>query len=98
MLGDQRPFDVKNTYSFDFLGRKTAFTTSVEKLAVLMEARVFFVTFIKPKRGYYKAYLEEIPHSQEKGQMTLCYARLLERHIHMHPALYLWSHNRWKNM
>ena len=51
------------------------------------------------KRGYYEMYSEtlvENPASTAEGEITELHTRRLEKDIIADPAIWLWSHKRWK--
>ncbi len=53
----------------------------------------------KKKRGYYHAHVELAcmhPKELQEGELTIMYARFLEKVITEEPEMWLWSHNKWK--
>ena len=59
----------------------------------------FYCEVSRVRRGYYRCDLKlmtEDPQHYPDYALTDQYFRLLEQNILRDPALYLWSHNRWK--
>lgn len=101
LAADQRPNLMDIRYRTFFMNRETAFFEGGEKLAKKFDLTVIYGHISKPKRGYYEyeyhilaspPYTGHIPHS-----ITDKFIHLLEKNIRDQPALYLWTHNRWKN-
>jgi KDO2-lipid IV(A) lauroyltransferase len=100
LVADQSPGNLPNAYWMNFFGRPTAFVSGPEKGARAANLPVFFTTIIKPKRGYYRSLLEvacEDPSTMKEGELTLRYARFMEKVIRANPEMWLWSHRRWKH-
>lgn len=100
LIADQTPPRgiIKNR--FMFLNQPTAFFAGIERLALQYKIPVFFLDIKKVKRGYYTA--EFIPiydgvESVEENIITKRYVSNLERMILREPALWMWSHKRWKH-
>jgi Kdo2-lipid IVA lauroyltransferase/acyltransferase len=100
LAADQRPQFGEIRYWTTFMGRETAFFEGGEKLAKKFSHPIIYGEISKPKRGHYTfeyrvlcspPYDGEAPHS-----ITELYIDAVEANIHREPALYLWSHNRWK--
>lgn len=98
LLADHRPIDPQRAYWVDFFDHPTAFSTVAEKLARSVGMKVVFVRMEKPKRGRYRFICEPFTHVHlnKTGEFTKAFARALQRQIEQNPALYLWSHNRFK--
>lgn len=98
-ISDQAPnWDNINMWT-DFLNHKTSFFVGAESLAKMANAAVFYVDVKRVKRGYYHAKFVKMtdnPKSFANYELTVEYARLLERSIIQAPQYWLWSHNRWK--
>lgn len=100
LVADQSPGGLVNAYWADFLGITTAFVSGPEKAAKAGNIPVVFTAITKPKRGYYLAKLEiasENPAEMKEGELTLMYARFMEKTIRANPEMWLWSHRRWKH-
>ena len=99
LVADQAPGGPDIAYWLNFFGRPTPFVKGPERGARIADIPAVFVRFYKTRRGYYRAHfttLSEHPATTSKGQLTIRYARLLEDAIRQEPALWLWSHRRWK--
>ncbi|WP_375583868.1 lysophospholipid acyltransferase family protein [Cyclobacterium xiamenense] len=100
LAADQRPSCAEIRYKRSFMNRETTFFEGGEKLAKRFNLTVIYAHTSKPRRGYYEfdyrllsspPYSDHPPHS-----ITDAFISLLEENIREQPALYLWSHNRWK--
>ena len=99
LIADQVPGDATKAYWLDFFGRPTPFVRGPERGAVAGNLPVLFGQIFKIKRGHYFLDYElctDDPASLPKGELTLRYARYLEKAIRAHPSMWLWSHRRWK--
>jgi Kdo2-lipid IVA lauroyltransferase/acyltransferase len=100
LVADQSPGSLDNAYWMNFLGRPTGFVSGPEKGARAGNLPVLFAYILKPKRGYYHAFLEVIcedPLALKEGELTLRYAHYMEKVIKENPEMWLWSHRRWKH-
>jgi KDO2-lipid IV(A) lauroyltransferase len=100
LVADQSPGNLHNAYWMNFFGRPTGFVSGPEKGARAGNLPVLFTSIVKPKRGFYQAFLEvayEDPCSLKEGELTLRYARYMEKVIRSNPEMWLWSHRRWKH-
>jgi Kdo2-lipid IVA lauroyltransferase/acyltransferase len=100
LVADQSPGKLHNAYWMNFFGRPTGFVSGPEKGARAGNLPVLFTHIIKPKRGHYHAVLEvacEDPCALKEGELTLLYARYMEKAIRSNPEMWLWSHRRWKH-
>ena len=100
LVADQSPGNLHNAYWMDFFGRPTGFVSGPEKGARAGNLPVLFTSIVKPKRGYYQGFLEvacEDPRALKEGELTLRYARYMEKVIRANPEMWLWSHRRWKH-
>jgi KDO2-lipid IV(A) lauroyltransferase len=98
-LGDQSPPAQSSKHWVRFLNQETAFLTGVDRIAKKMDMVVLFPHFKKIRRGYYEIELESIMESSEgvdSNEIIDHYAQRLESAIIDEPALWLWSHRRWK--
>ncbi|WP_154855833.1 lysophospholipid acyltransferase family protein [Cyclobacterium xiamenense] len=100
LAADQRPSRADIRYRRSFMHRDTTFFEGAEKLAKKFNLTVIYAHTSKPRRGYYEfdyrlltapPYTDQQPHS-----ITDAFVSVLEENIREQPALYLWSHNRWK--
>jgi KDO2-lipid IV(A) lauroyltransferase len=99
LVADQAPASPETAYWLNFFGRPTAFLRGPERGARAGDIPAVFVRFYRPRRGHYRVQLITIadhPGQLREGELTLRYARLLEDAIAQDPALWLWTHKRWK--
>lgn len=99
-MSDQHPSHGDPGYITDFLHHPTAIITGTETVARRLDAVVVYWDMYKLSRGHYKIRMVPVtdsPASLPEGEITLRYANLLQTTILRDPALWLWSHNRWKN-
>ncbi len=99
-ISDQSPkFEAMHHWT-TFLHRDTSFFTGAEKIGRKLDARFFYVEMTRPRRGYYRATLREIPMSEPTPAhpypVTDAFAAAMEASIRRNPHLWLWTHNRWK--
>jgi Kdo2-lipid IVA lauroyltransferase/acyltransferase len=100
LVADQSPGNLTNAYWMNFFGRPTGFVSGPEKGARAGNLPVLFTHIVKPKRGYYHGHFEvacENPNTLKEGELTLLYARYMEKVIRKNPEMWLWSHRRWKH-
>jgi KDO2-lipid IV(A) lauroyltransferase len=99
LVADQSPVSPETAYWLNFFGRPTPFLRGPERGARAGDIPVVFPRFYRPRRGQYRVQLITIsdhPAQLREGELTLRYARLLEDAIARDPALWLWTHKRWK--
>jgi KDO2-lipid IV(A) lauroyltransferase len=99
ILADQAPLP-QHAYIMQFLNQPTYVTQGVEKLAKKLNQPVVYIHIKKERRGHYKVEAELLvdhPRETSLHLITQTYIHKLERDIHLQPAIWLWSHNRWKN-
>jgi KDO2-lipid IV(A) lauroyltransferase len=100
LIADQSPAVPANAYWVEFFGRPTGFLKGPERAARRNDLPVVFFYFTKSGRGYYEGHMEwaaEHPAQMPEGQLTVQYARFLERVMTANPEMWLWSHRRWKH-
>lgn len=98
-ISDQRPNNEDIEHKIKFFGRDIKAMVGAEGLGKKTGAAFLFVDVAKPKRGHYELTFREIlppEDSVSKYPVTEEYYRMLENAIRRDPAIYLWSHNRWK--
>jgi KDO2-lipid IV(A) lauroyltransferase len=96
---DQNPGYPGNAWWFNFFGKPTPFVKGPAKAALVNDTIVVFAFIHKRKRGYYELVLslaEEHPRATSEIDLTRKFVRYLEGVIREHPAMWLWSHRRWK--
>jgi KDO2-lipid IV(A) lauroyltransferase len=100
LVADQAPGSPESAYWLNFFGKPAPFVRSPERGARSGNIPVIFVHFYKTARGKYRAKLlsgSESPAQLPEGELTRRYVDFLEWSIREQPAMYLWSHNRWKH-
>lgn len=100
-IADQSPSRKGSGLTVEFLGIPTPVLYGPEKYARAFDTAVIYGKVTQVKRGYYQIegiLLTEIPHELPDGAITEAHTRLLEAQIREEPALWLWSHKRWKHV
>lgn len=98
-LADQKASHHSTTVGVDFLGIETQFMEGPEQLARKLKAAAVYCDMSMPANDKYRIHIKLLTSdaSQLKdGELTQMYASALTRTIKRQPALYLWSHNRWR--
>lgn len=99
-MSDQKPGSGDTTHIANFLNHPTAIISGTELLARRLDMAVTYFDMYKTRRGHYRIVVRPICDSAAatpEGMLTETYARMLERTIVRNPAIWLWSHKRWKN-
>lgn len=99
LLADQTPSRSNLHFWTDFLHHDTAFLQGPERLAKATKSAVVYLDFYRVKRGYYNCKIVDITADaslEADGEVTKRYANLLEMTIKRHPAIWFWTHRRWK--
>lgn len=99
IIGDQSPRNDSTKHWTNFLNQETAFLIGSDKIAKKSNQVVLFPAYRKVKRGHYELefkLLEESPKEHKNYHLIDQYAASLEKAISDSPALWLWSHRRWK--
>jgi len=98
-MSDQKPSHNDPTVVTMFLNRPTAFISGTETLARRMGMAVLYWDMEKLGRGHYRItsrLLDDGTHADEPGTLTKKYAAMLQETIMRNPAIWLWTHQRWK--
>lgn len=99
-MSDQKPSHGDPTVVTRFLGRPTAFISGTETVARRMDMAVIYWDTEKISRGHYRITCRLIDDgtlkNRQSGDITKQYAQLLEETITRNPAIWLWTHKRWK--
>lgn len=98
-IADQTP-SPQNAYWTTFLNQDTPVFWGTEVIAKKLNYPVVYVTINRVKRGYYKMHatmLCENPKETSKGEISEMHTKKLEQDIINEPAIWLWSHKRWKH-
>ncbi|MFP4468595.1 MAG: lysophospholipid acyltransferase family protein [Bacteroidales bacterium] len=99
LIADQNPGPLAGLRT-TFLSQDTLIYSGPDKLARKMKMPVYFVASRKEKRGQYLIHvslLAEKPEELPEGEIARLFMKALEKEIEKSPALYLWSHRRWKH-
>jgi len=99
LVCDQKPTPVNAHFWTTFLHQDTAFNNGGERIAKKMGYACMYSHIRLVERGKYVVRFHLItdhPQDEPDGYITEQYARLLEANIIEQPALWLWTHNRWK--
>ncbi len=97
-MSDQKPSHGDTIHVVEFLNHPTAVITGTETVCRRLGALPVYWHMSKPRRGHY--HIDVINMDADLSReytLTDMYARLLEKNIRENPALWLWSHKRWKN-
>lgn len=98
-MSDQKPSHNDTHHIVKFLNHPTAMITGTEVLARKLGMTVVYMDMEKLSRGHYHITLRLIAeHPDQMPQMAITdtYTRMLETSIRRNPAIWLWTHNRWK--
>lgn len=99
-MSDQHPSTGDPGHIMTFMNHPTAIISGTETVARRLNAHVVYWDIRKVSRGHYHIDMVELtddPASLPEGELTRRYAAELEKTISRDPALWLWSHNRWKH-
>lgn len=98
-IADQTPSQGHVGLWTTFLNQQTAFLNGAERLARKYNLPVFYYDVERVSNKHYIGRLVPITmnaKATQEGEITLEYVRLLEQTIRRDPAIWLWSHKRWK--
>lgn len=99
-MSDQHPSHGDPTYVTSLLGRPTAMITGTETLGRRLGMAAVYWDMERTSRGHYRITVRLIsPDMSVEPPMavTEAYTRMLERTIRRQPAIWLWTHKRWKH-
>lgn len=99
-MSDQKPSHGDPTYVTEFLHRPTAMITGTETLGRRLGMAAVYWDMEKTARGHYRIVVRKIcddVSQTEPMEVTSTYTRMLQATVERDPALWLWSHKRWKN-
>jgi KDO2-lipid IV(A) lauroyltransferase len=99
-MSDQKPSHGDVIHVVKFLNHPTAMITGTETVARRMDAVVVYWEMSKPSRGHYHVrvvLITDQPNQLPEYAITDRYASLLQQNINADPALWLWTHKRWKH-
>ncbi|MCM1484037.1 MAG: lysophospholipid acyltransferase family protein [Muribaculaceae bacterium] len=98
-MSDQKPSHGDPTHVVRFLNHPTAMITGTEHLARKLDSAVVYMDIHKLSRGHYRIVIRPITSRCDTlpdMSITERYASLLQQTIRRNPAIWLWSHKRWK--
>lgn len=98
-MADQLPKVEAMNHWVTFLNQDTAVFTGAEKIACRTKSSVFNLALVKVARGKYVGTFElmfEDASQCAENEVTNEYFRISEELIRKYPAMWLWTHNRWK--
>lgn len=97
-IADQRPRFLNHDNYTDFLNHKTYFFTGPEDIGRKVGADFFYCEMERPKRGYYRLTFKPMnpEPSARNYPYTRAFYRMFQETIERDPAMWLWSHKRWK--
>lgn len=99
-MSDQHPSHGDPGVLTTLLGRPTLMISGTETLARKLDAAAVYWDMERTARGHYRItirHLSDHPAEMPLGELTRQYTCLLEQTIRRDPAIWLWSHNRWKH-
>ena len=99
LIADQKPRKEVTRTWVKFLNQEIGFLDGGEVIAKKFGFPVFYAYTTRTKRGYYHVDVQLItdrPEKTKEGEITETYAHKLEANIKEQPALWLWTHNRFK--
>lgn len=98
-IADQVPLYRNIHYWTNFLNHETGMFTGAERIIKMLDMDVYYLHLRRVSRGHYEAEFR-LMYSHAKGaaefELTELYTRMLEDNIKEDPALWLWTHRRWK--
>lgn len=98
-IADQNPKWNSIHHWTDFLHRKTPVFTGTEKIGKSVDALIYYAHVVRIRRGYYECRITRLTDDVRQYRdfdVTDRYFRLLEQSIQAQPAIWLWTHKRWK--
>ncbi len=98
-IADQTP-SPEHAYWTTFLHQATPVFWGKEKIARKLNYPIIYIGIDRPKRGHYTMrfeLLEDEPKSTADGAISEQHTQRLEEDIRKHPAIWLWTHRRWKH-
>lgn len=98
-ISDQAPKMSNIHLWLNFLNHDTPVFTGGERIMRKMDNAVYYADMERLRRGHYRCtfrLLSAHAAEEEENDITRRFFQMLEHSIRRHPALYLWTHNRWK--
>lgn len=100
-MSDQKPSHGDPVHELEFMGLPTNVITGTETLARRLGCGAVYFDLYKVRRGYYRIDIRQMASDASQtppNALTDMYFSMLERTIRRNPPVWLWSHNRWKNL
>ncbi|MCB9202487.1 MAG: lysophospholipid acyltransferase family protein [Flavobacteriales bacterium] len=98
-IADQSPYRAHIHHELEFLNQETPVFIGYDKVARRKDFDVIYMKTTKLKRNHYHTEFIKINPNAEKFEeyeIVDKFFSLLEENIQQQPALWLWSHKRWK--
>jgi Kdo2-lipid IVA lauroyltransferase/acyltransferase len=98
-IADQTP-SPESAFWTTFLNQDTPVFQGTEKIAKKMGYPIVYITIKRLKRGYYTILAEVLTEDAKNttdGQISELHTARLEKDIREQPAIWLWTHRRWKH-
>jgi KDO2-lipid IV(A) lauroyltransferase len=98
-IADQTP-SPSHAYWTTFLHQDTPVFWGTESIARKMNRPIVYVGIDRPRRGHYLMRFELLvadPGNTAEGVISELHTRRLEEDIRKRPAIWLWTHRRWKH-
>lgn len=98
-IADQTP-SPEHAYWTTFLNQDTPVFRGTEVIARKLNYPVIYLGIDRPVRGHYHMrfeLLEATPGETAEGEISERHTRRLEADIRRRPAIWLWTHRRWKH-
>ena len=99
LVADQSPSSPERAYWLQFMHQPAGFIKGPEKNARATGTPLVYLSVSRLRRGYYHISAElltEFPSATAEGEITMLYARRLQKDIEASPHTYMWTHRRWK--
>lgn len=99
-MSDQKPSHGDTIHVVSFINHPTAVITGTETLARRLDMAAIYWDMEKVSRGHYKItnrLISDRLADEPQYSITDRYAAMLEKTIMRDPAVWLWSHKRWKH-
>ncbi|NJK94057.1 MAG: hypothetical protein HC905_03205 [Bacteroidales bacterium] len=100
LLSDQRPDRENVRYWTIFMNQETPILLGPERLSIKYNQVVFFLDIKRLKRGFYEGsfhLIEDQPENTKEYEITEKLTRHVEQLIQADPAIWFWTHRRWKH-
>ncbi|MFT3884062.1 MAG: lysophospholipid acyltransferase family protein [Flavobacteriales bacterium] len=98
-IADQTP-PPGTAYWTTFLHQDTPVFRGTGKIALKLGRPIVYVGIDRPRRGHYVMRFEALvddPKAFTEDELNELHTRRLERNIRYRPAIWLWTHRRWKH-